>query len=230
MWGKARKPELEVVCSLTKAPVILFEPAVKQKIALLMEEYPHQEWLAHMVGVKTQLGNYQIKDISVPPHDTVGGAHAEGTPVLGYDPDKGYTLAEPKDCVGFIHSHNGMGAFHSGTDQDYVDRNYPVSITVSSKGGQIAYDAISYQKTPCGKAITLKCEVKHLLPEPLFDKDKFLKQAKANIDRGKAVYIYQPKDNPVVIPPKEVDKLMGEQGQEISLEEYQRQLERIWYD
>jgi len=78
-----------------------------------------------------------------------------------------------------------MGAFHSGTDQSYVDKNFPVSITVAKKTQDLEFDAISYQTTQCGKGTTVTCPVKYVLPEPLFDKGEFLTTAKENIDKGK---------------------------------------------
>jgi len=84
-----------------------------------------------------------------------------------------------------------MGAFHSGTDQNFVDKNFPVSITVArDKGGTLQFDAVSYQHTPCGKSMTLKAGVKYVQPQPAFEKDEFLKEAKKNIDKGKIAYKY----------------------------------------
>jgi hypothetical protein len=189
MWGKEARPEPEVTCSLTKKPTIFIEAVARQKIELLMGEYPHSEWLAHMIGRQSEKDNFFIEDISVPPHDVTGGASAEGKP-LEFNKETGkYTFYEPENCVGFIHSHHHMGAFHSGTDQGYVDRNYPISITVAfgEKSG-FAYDAVSYQRTPCGKAITGKCEVKYVQPPPMFDKGSFLDEARKNIEKGMKIW------------------------------------------
>jgi len=153
----------------------------RAKIEMLMAEYPHQEWLAYLVGRISDKANIFVEDISIPPHKEAHGASAEAEP-----------FHQPEHCVGIIHSHHSMGAFHSGTDQAYVDKTYPVSITVARNGShELTYDAVSYTKTLCGKAITLKSTIKYVQPRPTFDKDGFLRDAKANIDKGKKVYMYE---------------------------------------
>jgi len=182
-WGK-QKAEEHIQCSLVRAPTVYLEPVVRQKIGILMEEYPHQEWLAYLTGRMSEKGNIFVEDMIVPPHKEVSGASAEAEP-----------QHQPSNCVGIIHSHHSMGAFHSGTDQAYVDKNYPVSITVARNGvNELTYDAVSYVRTPCGKDTILKSTVKYVQPEPLFDKDTWLKEAKENIERGKRIY------KPVVQP------------------------------
>jgi len=178
MWGKQKAQEIPITCSLIHAPVVYIEPTPRAKIELLMKEYTHQEWLAYLTGRISEKDNIFVEDISVPPHKEASGASAEAEP-----------FHIPENCVGFIHSHHGMGAFHSGTDQSYVDKNYPVSITVAKNGGsELVYDGVSYTRTPCGKDTTLKATVKYVQPKALFDQDGFLKEAKANIDKGKKVY------------------------------------------
>ena len=173
-WGKANTEENKVVCSEVSAPDIYIEPIPRQKIAYLMEEYPHQEWLAYLVGRKSDHENFFVEDISVPPHAEASAASAEAEP-----------FNVPEECIGIIHSHHRMGAFHSPTDKNYVDRNFPVSITVAfGEGSSLTYDALSYQKTPCGKRIVLDCTVKYVQPPPSFDKDKFLEGAKGNIEKA----------------------------------------------
>ena len=176
-WEIKKKRDDFVVCSLVNQPVVYLEPTPRQKIELLMGAYPHQEWLAYLVGSVSEKGNIFIEDISVPPHASVSGASAEAEPF--YQPEK---------CVGIIHSHHSMGAFHSGVDRDYVDGAYPTSITVANKGGVIEYDAVTCAKTPCGKMSQGKATVKYVAPKPLFDTETWLKEAKENIDKGKKVY------------------------------------------
>jgi len=177
MWGKPKTVEENIQCSLTTAPVTYLEPTARQKIQLLMGEYPNQEWLAYLKGRISEGGSIFVEDISVPPHKEASRASAEAMP-----------FHIPKDCVGIIHSHHTMGAFHSGTDQAYVDKNFPVSITVARSNGNLTYDAVCYSRTPCGKDMTLKSTVKYVQPQLLFNKEKFLKGAKGNIDKGKIVY------------------------------------------
>jgi len=184
-----------------------------------MEEYPNQEWFAYLVGRISEDKDFFVGDISVPPHKEVSSVSAEAEP-----------FHIPSRCIGVIHSHHHMGAFHSSIDNGYVDKAYPVSITVA-KGQGYAYDVISYQSTPCGKATTVKCSIKYVEPEPLFDRKGFLGKAKANIEKGRRSYVNQRrKDTPyvpiryrfdkagtitvdeegVVIPPDELHELMRE--------------------
>ena len=177
-WRVKRENDNGTQCSLIKTPTVYIEPMVKHKIELLMKEYSYQEWLGYLVGRISELNNFFVEDISVPPHKEVSGASAEAEP-----------FHIPDNCIGVIHSHHTMGAFHSGTDQNYVDKNFKVSITVAKKTGQEPeYDAINYQTTLCGKGTTVSCPVKYVSPPPLFDTEKFLEGAKENIDKGKRVY------------------------------------------
>ena len=167
------KERVEVTCSMVITPTIYLEPTARAKIELLMGEYPNQEWLAYMQGRISEQNNFFVEDIVVPPHAYASGASAEAEP-----------FHTPEGCIGVIHSHNGMGAFHSGIDQDYVDKNFPTSITVGKKAGSpLEFDAVSHMKTPCGKDLKRDCPVKYVLPPLTFDKDEFLTQAKGNIDK-----------------------------------------------
>ena len=166
--------EATVQCSLVKAPVLFLEDIPKTKIELLMRAYPHQEWLAYLVGKKTG-DNFFIEDISVPPHAYAVGASAEAEP-----------FNTPENCIGIIHSHHTMGAFHSGTDHDYVDQNYPVSITVAKRqGSSLEFDCISFGKTPCKKTTSVKAEIRYVSPEPTFDTGVWLEKAKDHREKGK---------------------------------------------
>ena len=172
-WGKAKIAEETIQCSLVKSKTVYVEPMAKQKIALLMEAYPRDEWFAYLRGEIVGEDTF-VDDITVPPHESFSSGSAVAEP-----------FHVPKGCVGVIHSHHSMGAFHSSTDRDYVDRNHPVSITVARNGGnQLSYDAVSPVKTLCGKSVTVKCVVKYVQPPLTFDRDKFLKKAKDNIEKG----------------------------------------------
>ena len=167
-----------VQCSFIKTPTVYIEPMVRHKIELLMKEYSHQEWLGYLMGRVSEKENFFVENLTIPPHKEAFPGSAEAEP-----------FHIPKNCIGVIHSHHTMGAFHSGTDQNYVDKNFLVSITVAKKAGQeLEFDAISYQTTLCGKGTTVKCPVKYVLPPPLFDTEGFLEKAKGNIDKGKRIF------------------------------------------
>lgn len=176
-WRVKRPPEEEhIQCSLVKSPVVFIELLPRQKIEALMGEYRSQEWLGYLVG-RWQGKDIYVSDLAIPPHKSTSGAEAEAEP-----------FHIPENCVGFIHSHHGMGAFHSGQDQRCVDKNYPVSLVVSRNNGDLVYSAVNYLPTPCGKHIAGESPVKFSYPELSLD-PVWLAEAKVNIDKGKVVFI-----------------------------------------
>ena len=179
-WKVDRDDISGLECSLVQTKIIYIEPIPRQKIEYLMSEYPHQEWMGYMVG-EIQGNKVYMQDLSIPIHALATGGMAEAVP-----------FSEPDGCVGVIHSHHSMGAFHSGTDQEYVDKNYPVSVTVAFSKSvvnkdmrKLEFDATCYLRTPCGKGTTKKCETKYVMSEPLFDRDTFLTEAKGSISQGR---------------------------------------------
>ena len=176
-WKVKGGDDNSTICSLIGKPNIYFEPKVKQKIELMMEAYPHLEWLAYLLGDKMESKDFCITDMVVPPHETATGGSAEAVP-----------FNIPEGCIGIIHSHHTMGAFHSGTDKDYVDKNFKVSIVVAGKPDDLTYNAVSHQVTECCKGTTAECPVKDIQPPLEFDAGKFTEEATKNVDKGKTVY------------------------------------------
>jgi len=174
-WKTKTKPK--IICSLTEEETATLSLTVQQKIKLLMKAYPSQEWLSYLVGsYNSETRSYDVRDIVVPPHASVTSTHAEAEP-----------FHVPENCLGVLHSHHSMGAFHSTTDHDHVDANWPLSITAATRGSELEFDAVSQSNTPCGKSILLKCKIMLVLPQTSFDAQAFLKEAKANIDKGRKV-------------------------------------------
>ena len=172
---KGSKEQELVTCSLVKDFELFIEPVPRQKIELLMRKYTNREWLGYIVGVE-RTGTYFMEDLIIPPHKLSSGAMAEAEP-----------FNTPEKCIGFIHSHHSMGAFHSSVDDDYVDRNYPISVTVSMNGNKLDFSLVSFTKTPCGKTVKIKGVVRYVRPEPLFNEDEWLKESCINIDKGKEI-------------------------------------------
>jgi len=187
-WKVGKEQSNHIQCSLCKPPTIYLEPVPRNKIELLMDAYPHQEWLAYMVG-KHKKENFFVEDIVVPPHASVSSGSAEALP-----------FHQPKNCLGVIHSHHTMGAFHSGTDHDYVDQNFPISVTVAKNSSSLGYDAVSYLITPCGKTTVGKSSIKYVQPRPLFDANIFLEKAKENIDKGRQITVQVTRISPGNVP------------------------------
>jgi hypothetical protein len=169
------KEQEEITCSLVEKPRIILNIRVQYKIELLMKEYTNQEWMGYLTGNISKNTLY-AKDLVIPPHAEASGASAEAEP-----------FHVPDNCLGVIHSHHGMGAFHSGTDKDYVDKNYPVSITVA-RNGTFTYDAVSVAKTPCGKTVYSPCTVLLERVKPDFNAEEWMKEAKDNIEKNKKFY------------------------------------------
>ncbi len=223
-WS-VKKPDNGVQCSLCKAPNIYIEPIPADKIRLLMEEYSHTEWIGYLVGEENKdSGDIFVEDIVIPPHEETNGASCLAEPF--HIPKKG--------CVGVIHSHHTMGAFHSGQDDHTVDRNFSISITVAKKSANLEYDAISHVTTPCGKHSLLRCSVKYIQPKPLFDRKEWLEKAKENIDKGLRPKEIKGADNyiPVRYRFKEdgVSYVVDNTGKVLSSKEYQDIMKGIWQD
>ena len=201
-WGKPEKSG--VTCSLVQKRTAYLELVPRAKIELLMGKYGSREWLAYLVGHDGE--DLFIEDISVPPHKYAGGGAAEAEP-----------FHQPENCIGVIHSHHTMGAFHSGTDDAHVDRNYALSITVAARGNALEYDAVSYQKTPCGKAVLQKCAIMVVRPDSPFDEKEFLKTASKNIEKG-GIVVHRIQSKPIgytdnkgnVLSPVELSKMLDE--------------------
>jgi len=224
-WTVKRPANDNVVCSLCKPPMIYIEPIPLDKIQLLLEAYPRTEWIGYLVGEENRdSGDIFIEDIVIPPHE---------------EADSVSCLAEPfnipkQGCIGVIHSHHSMGAFHSGQDDHTVDRNFPISITVSKRNSNLEWDAISYAVTPCGKHTLLKCSLKYVQPKPLFDRKGWLDKAKENIDKGMRPKVVQTPSNgyvPVRYRLPEGEKFaVDSSGRVLSAKEYQEAMKGIWGD
>ena len=175
MW---KGSEEFVQCSLVKKTKVFLYPIPRKKIELLMNSYPSQEWIGYLSGriLEKEEINFFIEDLVIPPHKEVSAVSAEAEP---------FHIQE--GCIGVLHSHNGMGAFHSITDQDYVDKNFPLSITVSKKKEELEFDIVYKATTPCGKRFTVSCGKTILFVEPSLgvNFERFLQKAKENIDKGK---------------------------------------------
>lgn len=176
-WKVDGKEE-KVTCSLVKGMDIYLEVTPRLKINLMMEKFPYKEWIGYLIGSIDEEGDIYVEDMTVPPHREASGASAEAEP--NHHPDR---------CVGIIHSHNNMAAFHSQTDVDYVDGNYDCSITVAKKNNTpIEWDAITVATTPCGKKVRFDCKVYFLQPKPEFNTEEWIDEAVGNVNKGTKVY------------------------------------------
>jgi len=168
--------EIDVIDQCSKAPteiIALIEVQAKVKIDALMDKFPNIEWLAYLLGDKSQ--PTIIKDIHVPKQDvTTTSVDNIQCPEFNELP-----------VIGVIHSHHGMGTGFSGTDHKFLNQNHNLSIVIAKNGiaGQMRWT------TPCGglKIIPVKCRVKY---DIVFDKDLFVKDTDPKINQKGYVNTY----------------------------------------
>jgi proteasome lid subunit RPN8/RPN11 len=116
-------PEMEAKDDEATITVILSNKAEMQ-INALLKEYKEKEWFAGLNGTKNSDKEYFISDLLIVEQE-VGMATVELT-------DKGNEkLAKTKGIIGWIHSHNDMGSFQSGTDVKTACM-FDISITVNN--------------------------------------------------------------------------------------------------
>lgn len=160
--------EIPVIEQCSKAPAELLaqiEVLAKVKIDALMDKFPNIEWLAYLIGDRSD--PLVVKDLYIPQQDVTG------TSVDNIQCPEFNTLS----VIGVIHSHHGMGTGFSGTDHAWINQNHNLSIVVAKNGiaGQFRWS------TPCGglKIIPVKCRVKYDLE---FDKEVFLQENTGKIN------------------------------------------------
>lgn len=173
MWEIKRDNHNGLECSLAPMKEVYLSQKVQAKIRLLLDHYPADEWLGHLTG-KVEEDRVLVEDMVIPEHLHTSGAMVEVD-----------SRSTPANCVGVLHSHNRMGAFHSGTDKEYIDSSYPVSITVAGMSNHVTYSTLNTVYTPCGKYRTGEAVLHLVPPRPSFDEEGFLKEAVQKIDKGK---------------------------------------------
>ena len=179
-WGKPPVHE-SVTCSLVRKPTLRMERIAQHQIHQMMCIYQHREWFSYLVGeINPETAEYTIHSISIPPHEYARGGDAQPVP-----------FNVPENCLGVMHSHHQMGAWHSSTDDTGVDYNYPLSITVAFNRSQMKdpqdfyeYATILNQYTPCKKRITTKdIPISMVMLEPLYNYQEWITAARANVEK-----------------------------------------------
>src|SRR3990167_6227322 len=121
-----------------KKKVILFQPEDIRRIKALLKKFEHKEWLLYLYGDIVEDGAI-ISGMTIPKQEVSGGSVDEISPPL-------------PGCIGTIHSHNSMGAFHSGTDQAHLETNHTVAITVNNK---LEFDSTIQIKSECNRPVLI---------------------------------------------------------------------------
>jgi len=149
----------------TPVPIVMSLEA-EQKIGGLLEEFPDHEWMAGLIG-EVRDGYYFITDLFIP--------EQEGSKALIEVTNRGAAEMAEVSLLGWLHSHNTMSAFQSGTDT-HTAHMYDLSITVNNK---YEYYATLKVNIPVGGQMHLKCDVQR---ESIFFVNKsFVEAVKAKI-------------------------------------------------
>lgn len=145
---------------------IFIMPLAKAKIESLMKEYKSLEWLAYLIGeIDWEKEKAVVRDLYIP-EQTISAAAVNNVGPVNME------------TVGVIHSHHSMGAFFSGTDDDYINQNNDISIVVAHDGMKAQVRA----KTPCGAYAIVDASVSIDLGIN-FDSDGFIKEIKDKLKR-----------------------------------------------
>jgi hypothetical protein len=157
------KIDCVTACSKVNQSVDVFlSKKVRQKAMLFMKWAKAREWLAYLVGNKTEDG-YDITDLYLPDQRT------SSTLVDKVKADEYNNLK----IVGVIHSHHEMGAgdedrpSFSGHDSEFINSNHNLSLLagVDRKNGGFKVVGIARVQTPCGGMMKIKANVKRMKEE-----------------------------------------------------------------
>ena len=171
--------KIDVISQCSKAPEkmkVVIYPLANLKIKELMKMFTNIEWLAYMIGEKTN-NHFIIKDLLIPKQEISSGS------VDNIE----FTVPEGTPLIGVIHSHHHMGAGFSGTDENWINQNHDLSIVVSHS----AMKAKVRWKTPCGGLHLMEADI--VFDYGLdWDKESFKKEVEENIkERSFGMFNYQ---------------------------------------
>ncbi|KFZ26292.1 MAG: hypothetical protein KQ78_01465 [Candidatus Izimaplasma bacterium HR2] len=177
---------------------IYLEQLADEKIKKLQSYYPTLEWLAYLVGeVDHEKQEVIVTDLIIPDFQQVTSVNVHNVE---------YSWNEGKIICGVIHSHHGMGAFFSGTDDAYINQNHDVSIVVSTSPHSPIQGQVRV-KAPCGDYVLAEKEsitfsVRNV---SVLDESEFEKEFTSKIN----------KFSPLII--KYVDKFFGNNRQQLPI-------------
>jgi len=140
------------------------------KIVLLVKQYS-TEWLAYLDYEETEKG-FVVKDMIIPEQEVTSSSVTVTNPDIGVG-------------KGVIHYHPFKhGAWHSSTDEEYVNCNHPFSIVVDDNLDFKAKVAI---EVPCGCVLTGDGEVNVPLTDEI---EKFLENTEQKIKEKQCYKAY----------------------------------------
>lgn len=129
-----------------RAPILLINSKTYGTLRCLMDKFPHTEWGMYLLGNVDEDGD-GICSSHLIPRQSVSTAS-----VL---PD-----SSVDSVVCWLHSHHGMGAWHSGTDREHA--NYPFIATVSLQQGKFDISSKKRVMLPCcNKYVLVDADVQY---------------------------------------------------------------------
>lgn len=147
-------------CPYSKEQEVFFDVGVWQKIQELTRQVD-DEWIGYLIGEFKDM-KARITDLAIP-EQYVSGASCES---LEGDP--------PKGTVGWVHSHDDMGVFYSGTD-DVTNQQHFISLVVNKKS---EYKLTAMMRLPCKAKIQVPAK---LILMSGIDVSEFIKSVKPKI-------------------------------------------------
>lgn len=170
---------------------VILSKKTQEQIKTLLRMFPNLEWMGALIGKEvTPKEEYYIENIKIF-EQKVNGASVELT-------DKGNEEKARTLNIGWIHSHNSMGAFLSSTDIMTAKQNI-ISIVVNNK---LEFDGRCKIKVSClgGKDALLPIEILYQVEN---DKEtEELANALIIREEYKSNYFYEKDDN-------EADRMVG---------------------
>ena len=139
------------LCKSLPIATVILKPIVQQTIEALCEVMGKDEWLAYLIGEKTNVG-YYVTALHVPKQDVT----AKTVEVTG---------TTPPNTIGTVHSHHTMGSVHSSTDIESIGSNHDVTLVASTT---TKWKVKTKLPLPCGK--TYIGDGKLLVDEPNYEK------------------------------------------------------------
>ena len=153
-------------CGEVSPPQVYVTTEVIGKMQFLLEKYPTDEWAADLIGNK-ESNKYIITDIYIFEQEV------DSVTVVRKEPP-------PEGAIGTTHSHHSMGAFFSGTDDEYPNANHDLSGVVASQpDGALPFTMkfTARVKTPCGKYVRFNdVPVRILVEKKEVETDKIKKK------------------------------------------------------
>lgn len=149
---KEKEPEYEACPYL--GGTIYLTPLAFAKVTALMDRFK-KEWLAYLIG-SWQGSDIVVEDLFIPEQVSSAASVSE------------VEDAPPEGSIGVMHSHVRMGAFFSGTDDEFLNSNHTVSIVVSRLQGKddLVFKSNIRRKVACGITMLINMPVKIALVPP----------------------------------------------------------------